>query len=83
MGSSGTIRLSVIKEALGQCLPGCRWESGKHRWHVYPPNGGACFHMPTGDHGSGERAEIQRGHVKKMARQFKIEECMRSNLPSF
>ena len=80
MASSGLIRIKQIKKALEECLPGCRWEPGKHRWHVYPPGDGNTFYLPQGEHGSGDRAEIQRGHVKKMARQFGIEDCMKRAL---
>jgi hypothetical protein len=47
---------------------------------VYPPGGGAAFYLPQGEHGAGERAEIERGHVRKMARQFGVLEEMKSAL---
>jgi hypothetical protein len=80
VGSAGRIRLRSIREALDQCLPGCRWEVGQHRWHVYPPNGGAKFYLPKGEHGTGDRAEIERGHVRKMARQFGVLADMESRI---
>lgn len=72
MASAGRVRLRDIRKALDACLPGCRWEPGKHRWHVYPPNGDPPFYLPQGRHGANERAEIERGHVKRMARQFGV-----------
>ena len=80
MASSGRIRLRDIREALDGCLPGCRWENGQHRWHVYPPNGKPAFYLPKGQHGSGDRAEIERGHIKKMARQFDVLDEMKERL---
>ncbi|MCB9905255.1 MAG: hypothetical protein H6831_12680 [Planctomycetes bacterium] len=65
---------------MDECLPGCRWVEGQHRWHVYPPKGGAVFYLPQGEHGAGDRAEIERGHVRKMARQFGVLEEMKRAL---
>ena len=37
--------------------------------------------MPQGAHGSGQRAEIQKGHIKKMGRQFNVLECLKAQIP--
>jgi len=80
VGSAGRIRLKQIREALETCLPGCRWEKGEHRWHVFPPNGNPPFYLPRGRHGAGDRAEIERGHVKKMGRQFDVLDCFKKHI---
>ncbi|MCB9916292.1 MAG: hypothetical protein H6828_14275 [Planctomycetes bacterium] len=80
MASSGELRLTDIERALEVCLPGCRWVLGVHRWHIYPPGGGAAFYLPKGGHGAGRRAVVQRGHVRKLARQFDVLACMQAEL---
>lgn len=72
--------MSDIRQALEACLPNCRWKVGEHRYHILPPNGGPAYFLSKGEHGKGDRAEIERGHVKKMARQFNIYDCMRVHL---
>jgi hypothetical protein len=36
--------------------------------------------MPKGEHGSGDRAEIERGHIRKRARQFGVLDCMEEQI---
>lgn len=82
MPSSGRISLNEIKAALSTCLPGCRWDEGPHKWCIYPPGGGFPFYMPKGEHGMGWRAEIERGHIRKMARQFGVLDKLKEQLPA-
>jgi len=81
LSSSGTLRKGDIERALDKCLPGCRWFLGEHRWHVYPPGKAPPFYLPRGKQGDGDRAEVQRGQVKRMARQFGVTDCFRKELP--
>jgi hypothetical protein len=36
--------------------------------------------LPKGEHGTGDRAEIERGHVRKMTRQFGVLADMESRI---
>ena len=80
MTSSGRIQVKLVKAALQTCLPGCRWEKKKHLWWIYPPNGDPPGRLPLGEHGRRDRAEIERGHVKSLARQFGVLEKMQESL---
>lgn len=48
---------------------------------VYPPNGEPFYSLPRGAHGKGSRAEIENGHIKRMARQFRVLNELRKQLP--
>ncbi len=74
------VLLGKLRKALEKCLPGCEWKLGVHNWHVYPPGGGACFHVPSGPHGKGDRSEIKVGYARRMALLFKIEDCFQTEL---
>lgn len=65
---------------LGVCAPGARIEPRKHRnWVHY--NGQTYRGLPLGKHGkSRQNAEIEKGHVKKMARFFEILPCAQQHL---
>jgi hypothetical protein len=47
---------------------------------VYPPDGKPPFYLPQGRHGAVDRAEIERGHIRKMARQFGVLDCMEKRI---
>ena len=80
MSTKGQVALEDVWAALHTCLPGWRATQKQHRWWVYPPNGGAPFMLPLGAHGRRKDVEVQRGHVKSMARQFGILDCMTRNV---
>jgi hypothetical protein len=53
-----------------------------HNWWVYPPGKDKPpFMIPLGEHGKRSNPPTQRGHIKKMARQFGISDCMLEALP--
>lgn len=77
MGSPAVVAIGAVWRALDHCLAGWRKEEKLHHWWVYPPNGGVPYRsFPLGVRGQGDRAEIQMGHVRKLARQFDVSECM-------
>jgi len=81
VGSRGLFLLRDIRDALDHCLPGCRWILGDHNYTIQPPKGAPPYRpFPSGAHGKGWRAEIEVGHVKRMARQFGILDCMKQTL---
>lgn len=81
MGSYGRIRISEIKRMLDECAEGYEWVDSKpHNFQVkwkdktYPS-------LPKGEHGkSASKIEIERGHVRKMARFFDILDCAKKAL---
>lgn len=80
MATNGTVLLSDVWSALNHCLPGWRAEERKHHWCVYPPKGHPYPRLPKGEHGRRADAEIERGHVKHMARVFGILPCMQQRV---
>lgn len=80
MASLGTVRLANVWKALDVCLPGWRKVKKVHNWWVLPPNNAPRFNMPLGGHGARVRVDVERGHVKRMARQFGIEDCVKRNV---
>ena len=82
MSSHGTVAVGDVWRALDRCLPGYKKFEKKHNWWIYPPTAGAPpFMLPLGQHGKRVTADIQRGHVKRMARQFGITDCMLDQIP--
>lgn len=79
MGSFGTIALKDIWAMLGHCAPGFTKRKTDHHWCVMY-NGNTYPTLPLGSHGKRENPEIQRGHVKRMARILGISECAREQL---
>ena len=80
MAGSGTVTLKEISGMLNVCAPGARIEPKEHRnWVLY--NGMIYRGLPLGKHGKRrENAEIEKGHVKKMARFFEILDCAKQHL---
>jgi hypothetical protein len=78
MSSSGTVTLKEIKAMLDACAPGARIVIKPHKIWVYYKDK-AYRGLPRGEHGS-ENPEIEKGHVKRMARHFDILECAKSFL---
>lgn len=74
MAGYGRVRLSAIFEMLSECAPGYTVKEGQHRlritWKdkVHPS-------LPKGEHGKGDRAEIEKGEVRKLIRILGIEDC--------
>lgn len=78
MTGFGTVLLSQVWIALKECVPGYRPEAKDHHWVVYPPDGGLPYwRLPKGGHGSRKTVRIERGHVRRMARQFKVVDCFK------
>jgi hypothetical protein len=61
-------------------VPGFRMVTKPHHLWVYPKSG-EPYRLPRGGHGDGARAEIERGHIRRMARQFGVIDCMAGALP--
>jgi hypothetical protein len=81
MPSRGLVRLKAICEMLDACAPGYTMKEHLHNYSV-TWNGKTYPTLPRGAQGSGARAEIQLGHVKKMIRFLGIDaECARRHLP--
>ena len=74
--SFGTVRLKKVWKALDDCLPGYSAKQTDHHWVVFPPGDGAPYRaLPKGSHSGRANAEVQRGHVKRMAKQFGALDC--------
>lgn len=80
MGSFGLVTFQQIWSMLDQCAPGYSKKKTDHHWRitvgarVYPT-------LPLGPHGKrSDRTEIQKGHVKKMARHLGILDCAQAKL---
>jgi hypothetical protein len=81
MGELALVALEDVWRALETCAPGFRAEATMHHWVVYPPGGGAPYRrLPLGPHGRRDRVRIEAGHIRKMARQFEILDCMKSKI---
>jgi hypothetical protein len=80
MVTSGTVTFKEIRGMLDACAPGARIEEKTHHYWVYWSNV-APYRLPLGKHGRRDNPEIQRGHVKKMARYFEILDCAKEHLP--
>ncbi len=81
MASVGTVLLSQVWAALKACIPGYRTDPTGHHWVVYPPDGGQPYwRLPKGGHGSRKKARVERGHVRRMGRQFKVLECFEQHI---
>lgn len=76
------VALNDVWKALDECLPQHTREQKLHRWWVRPHAGSRemCT-LPLGPHGNRKNPDIQCGHVRYLARQFGIMECMTSKLP--
>lgn len=84
MASKGTVSLAAVWAALDVCLPGYKTTEGDHKWWVYPPGGGEPYRgLPKGEHGKRKpkKVQVERGHVKRMARQFEVLECVKGEIP--
>jgi len=80
LGSFGLIRLATVFAMLDECAPGHTRRSTRHHWRVNW--GGKSYHaLPQGGHGE-RRPEVERGHVRKMARELELPaECVNRHVP--
>jgi hypothetical protein len=71
---------------LDDCLPGyTKHEHGDHKWAVKCPGHETFPRLPTGQHGRARntgRAEVEIGHVRQLAKHFKIFACAKKAIPS-
>lgn len=80
MSSFGTATLSQVWAMLAICAPGYAAKERDHHWcvryktFVYPT-------LPKGQHGKGDRGEVQMGKIRQLVRTFQIEECAKRQLP--
>jgi len=81
VASFGTVSLADVWRALDACLPGYRRVEKKHHWWVYPPVGEPYRSLPLGEHGSRRNVSIERGHVRKLGRQFAVLDCLEAHVP--
>lgn len=71
MATSGRIRMRKIKKMLKECAPShTTKQTDHHLWVMY---GKEKYPLPLGEHGKRDNSEIERGHVKQMVRQFKLD----------
>ena len=74
MAGGGVVRLAVVWAMLEHCLGEYERRQSDHHWRV--TKSGRIFpRLPLGKHGKRENPEIAKGHVRKLARFFGIEEC--------
>lgn len=75
------ILLSRVWEILDECAPGFERRATDHNWKV-TYNGLTYPSLPLGKHGArkASRTEIEVGHVKGLARQLNIVECVMKKL---
>jgi len=79
MPSSGQVRFKEIVEMLDVCAPGADIQHKLHHtWITY--NGQTYRGLPLGKHGNRKNAEIEVGHVKRMARFFEILPCAKQEI---
>jgi hypothetical protein len=70
-----------VRRMLSECAPGHRFTPKTHRICV-TWNGVSYWGLPKGPHGRRDgREEIEAGHVRKMARHLRIEDCARRMIP--
>ncbi len=80
MGTKGRIRLSDVFDMLKKCAPGHEVFEGPHHYRI-KWQGRTYTSLPTGQHGKRDgRAEIEKGHVKHLARFLGIEACAKDLL---
>ena len=78
MGSFGQLALSDIRQMLESCAPGHTIKKQTHNYLVCF-NGRSYPSLPLGPHGKAD-PQIEKGHVKRMARFFGILDCARQHL---
>ena len=78
MGSRHLVELDEVWRCLDHCCGKAKWSrrSTKHYWRV-TFNGKTYATLPLGEHGNRNNAEVEAGHVRKMARHLGIYECVR------
>ena len=78
MATSGRARMSKVRMMLSMCASGFAVKQCLHTQEVQ--YNGKTFHLPKGEHGRVD-PEIQKGHIKRMIRQLKIDmECAKEHL---
>ncbi len=82
MGGHGTFKERDILAALEQCLSGFTVRDFEHHYSIRLSSSGLTGKLPHPKHGKREGSgEIQGGHIRKLARLFRIEHCMGTKLP--
>jgi hypothetical protein len=78
MGGGGVVKLSLVWAMLDHCIGATNYtrRESAHHWRVTRTSDGRLFpRLPLGPHGKRTDPEIEKGHVRKMARFFLIEDC--------
>jgi len=71
--------MNAVLAMLDHCAPGWQRVETDHHWRItyatltYPA-------FPKGEHGARKNPDVQVGHVRKLVRHFKIEECARTQI---
>jgi len=81
---SHVIAIRELWDMLDGCLPGYTTVMGDHSFTVRAPGHEAYPSVPLGKHGRARetgRVEVEFGHVRQLARHFKILECGRKHIP--
>jgi len=81
MGTGGRVSLRDIFDMLKHCAPGYERKDSDHKIRV-TWQGQVFPSLPKGEHGKGDRAEIQRGIVKQMVKFFGIADCAKAHIES-
>jgi hypothetical protein len=81
VGASQLIALAAVWSMLNQCLPGWTSRETPHYHRITGPDGRIYPSLPLGAHGHRRDAKVEAGHVRSLARFFKIEACAKVTLP--
>ncbi len=77
MTTVGRVKLDEIRRMLKECAPDHVWkEKPHHYWVTF--RGRTYPSLPKGEHGG--KGEIERGHIRKMARFLGILPCAEEHL---
>lgn len=81
MATTGLIPLKKVWAMLEKCAPGFTAEPREHNFLV-TFNGHSFPSLPRGPHGKRENPSIEKGHIRQMIRQLKIDNfCAKKHLP--
>lgn len=81
MGAATFIPLARVWQMLNECLPGWISRQTDHKHRIFVTGHPIYPSLPLGEHGHRRDAEVKGGHIRNMARHFKIEECAKRHIP--
>jgi hypothetical protein len=81
MTTFGRVRITLVWSMLDACCGRGNWTADEKKHYYCVRYGRHTFPvLPKGEHGRGNRAEIQLGVIKRMARLFEILDCAQREL---